>query len=143
MSTLRSILLHHTPDPESEESGTLPPHYDWMVEIRHSEPGIRDVPTWRTPIRVDAFTPGQGGPLTRIGDHRTDWLASREAVRLDGGRGLVTPVAHGSVTMLTTSPTTWLVEVDWDSTGPARYRIEQPDASDGHLERLHTLEDDS
>ena len=140
MSTLRSILLHHTPDPNARDAEKLPPHYDWLVEIAHSGPEIRDVPTWRTPIRIDAFAPGQVGSIDRIDDHRTNWLSSREAVQLDAGRGLVTPVAHGRISSLKTSPTEWIVEVDWESTGLARYRIDQPDAPNGKLTRIQNQE---
>ncbi len=144
MSTLRTIILHHTPDPATMEADFPPPHYDWLVEIRHSEPGIRDVPTWRTPDRIDVFTPGESGTIQRIQDHRTDWLDQQDLVKLDHGRGLVRPVAHGRVRILSTTELEWLVEVDWESTGQVRYLIEQPAAAHGgRVERLQPLEDGS
>ncbi|MCH2161712.1 MAG: hypothetical protein MK085_07535, partial [Phycisphaerales bacterium] len=123
MSTLRAAILHHAPDPATKEADFAAPHFDFLLETEHSEPGLRDVPTWRTPTRIDGLAPLETEKIERIQDHRTDWLDQTDTVQLDAGRGIVTPVAHGRVRILSKNDQAWLIEVDWKSAGSVRYRI--------------------
>ena len=74
--------------------------------------------------------------MERIQDHRGDWLERSEPILLDEGRGIVTPVAHGVVAIVSKNDLEWLIDVSWNSQEPRRYRLQQPGAAQGRLERI-------
>ena len=135
MSTMRTAILHHLPDtdPGAEK---VAPHFDWLVEIRHSRPENRDVPTWRLPLSLEELPPGASCSIQRIHPHRGQWLEQRSVIRLDEGRGIVSPRLRGAVKSLHRETQQWVVEIQWNTGQSCRYRIERPEEENGMVERL-------
>ena len=135
MSTLRTSILHHQADTDPGAEKVVP-HFDWLVEIRHTRPENRDVPTWRVPVSVETLLPGEHSSLERIHAHRGQWLEQRSVIRLDEGRGIVSPHSQGTVKSLHQKPQQWVIEIQWNTGQSCRYRIDRPEEENGMVERL-------
>ena len=136
MSTLRTVLLHHAPDPAVAKAGSAAPHFDFLLETDHAEPDDRKVATWRIPLRIDLLAPGEGCQAERIQDHRGEWLEQTGVTRLDQGRGIVTPTVHGTLEIVSKNSQQWLIDVSWNSQEFQRYRLDHPASPQGRIERI-------
>ena len=135
MSTLRTAILHHLADSDPGAEKVVP-HFDWLVEIRHTRPENRDVPTWRVPVSIETLPPGGSCSIQRIHPHRGQWLEQRSVIRLDEGRGIVSPHAQGTVKSLHQEPQQWIIEIQWNTGQSCRYRMDRPEEENGMVERL-------
>jgi hypothetical protein len=97
MIRCRYVILHHT--------GIDEPHYDVMVEAEPDGP----LTTWRS----ERWPIDRPTSLTRLGDHRRDYLTYEGEV--SGGRGRVTRVAGGTCAITSPSEVQRIVSFDADA----------------------------
>ena len=135
MSTLRTTLLDHQPEP----NGGQEPHFDWLLETVRADPTQREVPTWRVGTRIDRMAPGTEAALQRIGLHRGAWLDLAEPQELSRGRGKVLPCAQGRILEIDFSKNdVWTVSILWNDDTQGHYSIQGPHLDDGSVKRVPT-----
>jgi hypothetical protein len=87
---LPAAVLRHT-------GSDVADHFDVLLAVRTpAGPDDRACATWRTPRDPGSLAVGERLAVERIAEHRADYLGLRTERELDRGRGLVTPVRHGT-----------------------------------------------
>ena len=109
---LEFVILHH--------EGIENPHFDLMFE---TYPGST-LTTWR----ADAWPFDHTANLTRLDDHRREYLDYEGPIRA-GGRGWVRRLMRGRCSIELRKPTDWFVYFPDPSTDlpPSAFRIQQLD----------------
>jgi hypothetical protein len=108
-------------------------HFDLLLARREpAGPDDRACATWRTAHDPAAMAVDARTPVEPIDDHRAHYLRLAAAAELSGGRGRVHPVAHGDWRPCADGA----VEVRWDRSGAARYRLDPADAPAAMLRRI-------
>ena len=136
---MRTILLCHQPDPAALCS--FDAHFDWLMELTpEPNPDSRTIATWRLGQRPDRFMAGQTLQAEAIAGHRAFYLDVRAPRQLSGGRGLVYPVARGSISRWEERDGRLLLDLGWTDGSMQRFEI-APDGRTRCLERSASRSD--
>lgn len=121
---MRTILLCHQPDPKASGAGFFSAHFDWLVELTpEPDPDSRTIATWRLAQRPDCLAVGQTLRAEAIASHRAFYLDLLAPKRLSGDRGLVYPVARGTVVRDAKKAEQLLLDLCWANGGMQRLAI--------------------
>lgn len=89
-------------------------HVDWLIELTpEPNPNNRTVATWRLGGRADYLSGGQNLQAEAIAPHRAFYLDLLAPRQLSGGRGLVYPLARGTVCSCRGQADGWQLEIAW------------------------------